>query len=255
MNLQDLLITRLIESKGAAHFLDKYVSGMCRRTKLQQVVDEVVADIKVDVKDDVQKAKTSGAQFCVQGDTWKPKMKRRKHYLAVLLTWVSKEWEVEERCIHVKDMPKPRTHKEYHAAFVEALANVGLTSGDLICTVSDHEGAIRKGLRLLDVPSVGCGCHAFQLPVKHIVPPLKKKGDADVITASDSESEGSSSAADSASEAANQEPLDHCEERQALIAFYTPLNNKVRALVKWYVHHEDNTNELEGNSKKQGLLF
>ena len=263
MNLHDLLPVRLIDSAGASHFLDKYVVGMCGRTKMQKVIEDVIDDIKADVKEDVQAAKASGAKFCVQGDTWKPKMKRRTHYLAVLLTWVSKDWKIEERCIHVKDMPNPRNHITYQAAFEEALANVGLTKTDFICTVSDHEGSIRKGLRGLDVPTVGCGCHAFQLPVKHVVPPLraqKKKGGGEQVLASDSDSDSDTSASAAGSgpeEDAAQAPvpLDHSDERQALIKHYTALITKVRAIVKWYTHHEDHTNDLGEHSKQAGISF
>ena len=60
-------------------------------------------------------------------------------------------------------MPAPRSGEAYHAAFTEALERVGLTPADLVAGLSDHEGAVRKGLRLLGAPLVGCGCHAIQL--------------------------------------------------------------------------------------------
>jgi hypothetical protein len=50
-------------------------------------------------------------------------------------------------------MPAPPSGEAYHAAFTEALERVGLTPADLVAGLSDHEGAARKGLRLLGAPS------------------------------------------------------------------------------------------------------
>ena len=84
-------------------------------------------------------------------------------------------------------------------------------------------GAIRLGLRLLEIPIVGCGTHAVQLCVKHCVPPLKKRqkkpaavqmasddssgSDADTGSDSDSSSSSTSSlSADGAPAAAQSQP-------------------------------------------------
>ena len=60
--------------------------------------------------------------------------------------------------------------KPSHLGLVKTTAcleAVGLSPGDLSCGLSDHEGAIRKGFRLLTdganpLPLVGCGCHCAQ---------------------------------------------------------------------------------------------
>jgi hypothetical protein len=80
--------------------------------------------------------------------------------LAVLVTWCDASWDIQEVCAYVKALPAPRTGEAYHGAFVEALEAVGLEATDVLAGLSDHEGAVRKGLRLLGVPLVGCGCHA-----------------------------------------------------------------------------------------------
>ena len=47
-----------------------------------------------------------------------------------------------------------RTAEVYRQAFEAALAFVGLDITHVFCSVSDHEGAVRKGLRLLGAPAV-----------------------------------------------------------------------------------------------------
>ncbi len=71
-----------------------------------------------------QAAAQSGSKFTVQGDTWKPKMKRRKHYLAVLLDWTGADWNHVQVCIDVVPMPIPRTAEAYRDSFLAALAKV-----------------------------------------------------------------------------------------------------------------------------------
>ena len=118
----------------------------------------------------VQDAKRDGVKFTIQGDDWKPKMRRRRHYLATFLSWVTLAFEYVEVCALVVPLGFERNGEHYKAAYKLALAAVGLEVSDLLCSVSDHEGAVRKGLRLLGSPSVGCGCHAIQLGPKHVLP-------------------------------------------------------------------------------------
>ena len=54
-------------------------------------------------------------------------------------------------------MPAPRTGEAYADAFRKALAQVGLVEADVLAGVSDHEGAVRKGLRPLQAPCAGPG--------------------------------------------------------------------------------------------------
>ena len=53
------------------------------------------------------------------------------------------------------------------------LKDMGLSTSDLIGACSDHESAIRAGLRGLECALIGCGAHAIQLAIKHAVPPLR----------------------------------------------------------------------------------
>ena len=114
--------------------------------------------------------------------------------MAVQLSWVGRDWSANEVCIYLAPLDAPRNGEAYCKAFGDGLAKVGLDAKDLTAGVSDHEGALRKGLRLLGVPLVGCGCHTLQLVVKHVLPPLRPRKQPRPAAASD---EGSSSSSDS----------------------------------------------------------
>jgi hypothetical protein len=91
--------------------------------------------------------------------------------LAVLLSWCDHGFALHEVCPLVVALPASRTGEAYRDAFARALAAVGLETADVIAGLSDHEGAVRKGLRLLGVPLVGCGCHAAPLLKRSDPPP------------------------------------------------------------------------------------
>ena len=75
----------------------------------ERVLTQVVEDIRDDVRCIVQTATDSGVKFTMQGDTWKPKMKRRRHYLAVYLNWLTPEFRPMELCIQAVPVEAPRT--------------------------------------------------------------------------------------------------------------------------------------------------
>ncbi len=202
--LHDLLPPHLLDgASGIKKFLDKHVPGTCGPKKLAEIIDQVNADILEDVRDILAGAKEDGCQFVIQGDSWKPKMKRRRHYLAVMCSWVDGNFNFNEVCIGVRALGAPRTGERYAEAFRSVLGTVGLVATDLLAGVSDHEGAIRKGLRLLsDLPLVGCGCHGLQLAPKHVLPDPRKRKAADVeapapAVASDAESSSARSSGSS----------------------------------------------------------
>ena len=58
---------------------------------------------------------------------------------------------------------------------MKVVTELGLSVEDLACTLSDHEKAIRKGLRSLQCLQVGCGQHGLQLAVKHCTPALRQR--------------------------------------------------------------------------------
>jgi hypothetical protein len=121
---------------------------------VQTAVEMVVKDIREEVAELVAAARDSGCRFVVQGDTWRTR--RVGHYLAVLLSWGDVNFSIQEVCAWVGVVEAPRTGEVYAAAFQKALEHVGLTTKDVLAGFFDHEGAVRKGLRLLSVPVVGC---------------------------------------------------------------------------------------------------
>ena len=78
MVLQDLLPIDVVESVGGKRWLKKHAPGMCGKTKLTKVTDEVIQDIRTEVREDVFAAKAAGANFAVQVDTWKPQIEKEE---------------------------------------------------------------------------------------------------------------------------------------------------------------------------------
>lgn len=61
---------------------------LCHEDRLAREVEAVIGEIKEQVKSEVQAARDSGCRFCLSGDSWRPKMRVRKCFLAVYLHWV-----------------------------------------------------------------------------------------------------------------------------------------------------------------------
>ena len=286
MVLEELVPVRKACSKGGRRFFRKWCKGMSGTTKLHNVVKEVVTGIRTEVKTVVEEAKRKGTMpmFALQGDTWKPKMRRRKHYLAVILSFIDPtKFEFVEVCIHVGEMKGPRTGSAYANEFKKAPSEVELVPEDLVSTNSDHEGAVRKGLREMrgtsqgegaGVPSVGCACHAFQLPVKHVIPPLKPKSQKDApadakdapATASDDDSTSSSDASNAASDSdvsVSSEDTEsdvpprvaHQQERAKLTAELEPLIKKARQIVKFFIGNDDILNNVSEHALETNTPF
>jgi DNA segregation ATPase FtsK/SpoIIIE-like protein len=113
---------RLISDACVRTVICKYVQGVGGKTRLQAEVDENTTDIKVEVKEVLARAKAEGCRFVISGDTWKPKMRRRAHYLAIYINWCSAEWEHKTVCLSANPLPAPRTGEAYQQAFAAALA-------------------------------------------------------------------------------------------------------------------------------------
>jgi hypothetical protein len=277
---------RLISDACVRTVICKYVQGVGGKTRLQAEVDQNTTDIQVEVKEVLARAKAEGCRFVISGDTWKPKMRRRAHYLAIYINWCSAEWEHRTVCLSANPLPAPRTGEAYQQAFAAALAGAGLELSDLVCSLSDHEGAIRKGLRDLGPASVGCGTHAFQLCPKHGLPPLREKNQGAPAAASDESSDSDSSSSSSSSSdpaaapaaagapaaAAAGDPAaaaaagapaapprkrgrkkdpDHLTMQSELARPF----KQFRSTVKWYVNNDDAYNAMEADCRAEELPF
>ena len=168
MVLGALMPVNLIDDMHLRAVLDPRLPGLAHGGKLQEEVDCVVQGLRDEVARRVAEAKEQGCRFCISADGWKPRMKIRRSYVAVYLHWVDNTWTRNAVCAGVQETHPPRTGELYRDTFLTILDDLDLETKDLSCGMSDHEGAIRKGLRLLtsagrSLPLVGCGCHAAQL--------------------------------------------------------------------------------------------
>ena len=282
--LRELQPVRLIGSEGMKNVLKGRVDGLGSVSTLQSSVHQQISDIKEDVRELVQQGVKDGARFCIQADSWKPKMRRVKHYTAVILTWISATWQFMEACIAVIVMGSTRAGEDYEATFLQAIHEAGLTDSaasqapeTLFCALSDHEGAIRRGCGKLgqEVASVGCGCHALQLPVQHALPALRtrryrrdedEEGQPEEKDSGSSSSDSDSSSSDSSPERpklavpakrklVNPELVKIQKQREQVTSGMEPLVKKVRRLIRFYINHEELYNTLEAQAKEANLPF
>ena len=130
----------------------------------------------------------------------------------------------------------------------------------VVAGVSDHEGALRKGLRVMGVDYLGCACHALQLPMKHILPALRKRKRASSSSSSSKSSSTSSiheppspeaapSPEDEQPPACLKRPLD--PERDEIRAEMEPLFKKGRKLISKYVNNPDMYNAMMKTAEDQ----
>jgi len=277
----------LVSNKYVRTVLTRRMPGLGAETTLQAEVDQTIRDIQAEVREELSAAKSAGCKFVISADCWKPKMKRRRHYCAVYLNWCSQDFEHKTVCIGAPVLGAPRNGERYRDAMLEALRLGGLTADDVLIGLSDHEGAVRRGMRLLlgattDLKIghnlVGCGCHAFQLAPKHGLPPLRPKKKASqsamaAAEASDEDDDGGSSDG-SGSDQSEEEELrggdaddgapparrgrkadpEHSRMQELLREPFA----KYRATVKYYIQHEDDYNNMEEDAqtnKPQPLPF
>ena len=112
-HLHDLQPVRMIDTKGSQEVLRKRLPGLSAQSWLIQEIDRNIADIHAEVTATLKKAKSEGARFVISADTWKPKMKHKRHYCAIMLDWTTSTWEHKSLCVAVYALPKPRNAKAY----------------------------------------------------------------------------------------------------------------------------------------------
>lgn len=123
--------------------LEPRLPGLGHEDSLQKEVDACVGRIRSEVRRKIAEAKAGKAKFCLSADSWKPKMRLRRSYVAVYLHWINADWEAEAVCCGVRETFPPRTGESYKEHFVLCLESVDLKPCDISCGLSDHEGAIR----------------------------------------------------------------------------------------------------------------
>ena len=100
---------RLVESKHAKAVLVPHMGPLPTRKEVTREADLAVKDIEQEVVQIVKESLEAGAKFTLSADTWKPKAKKRKHFLAMYLNFISPTWEPCSLCAGVVEAPPPRT--------------------------------------------------------------------------------------------------------------------------------------------------
>jgi hypothetical protein len=278
MVVLDLADFASAQRKGATHFYQKHLRGrVFGRTKIKNVFDNFAAAGMKKVKDIVAARKKAGGKFTMSTDAWKTKGRRKQSYLAVILSFVDPEFQLQELCAGILPMdncvgPKSKNHAYYAESLNKILKDVGVALTDLVAVVSDHDAPLRKAIKtVLKLPAIGCQCHAMQLPLKHVLPPLNKptpcvpaaapnaEDAAAESSAEEAASEDAAAAADAPAAAHHALKFRNLRktdpERVRLIERITPIAQKIRTDIKWYIHHPDDYDCMTENAKIDACSF
>ncbi|CAE7877357.1 CPK3, partial [Symbiodinium sp. KB8] len=117
------------------------------RSNLGKEVRQQVEDIKLEISAAVAEAKEAGCKFALSTDSWKSKTVKHRHFICILLDWVSTCWERFSTCVHVSEIRAPRTAEKYQEHIRAALEEMGLVLDDITCVLTDHESAVRAAAR------------------------------------------------------------------------------------------------------------
>ena len=249
--------------------------GLAGKEVLLKTVEQQIDDIIQDIRELVKTGIEQNVRFSIGADAWKTKGRTRiRHFGAVILWWTDRNFEEHEACIGVQRMMGSRNGEAYRDLMLKALETVGLQPEDLLGGVSDHEGAIRRGIRLLGIPGIGCGCHAVQLIAEHSLPPFKKKKPVQPQVqeeSSSSEAEGEaeetdqtedleseagdpSSAAPASGPAAAARPPGGPQDarRREIQRMMEPIVKRMRETVKFFTKNEAAADALELDAKHNG---
>jgi len=264
-----------LDRKGMRAFLKSLVPGKSigGRHALTDAVHRLVSKAHDTIKHMVDKAKKDNAKFSVSADAWKSKGRKRRHYHCIFASWVDADWQLKEVCIGAVEVGRPRDWKAYKNETLSLLSRFGLGPDDIFAAVCDHEGSIRKGFAACGFSLVGCCCHGLQLPMQHVVPPIKQRkrkrkraSSPSSTSASSTSSSGTSSgtaseartpAADSsAAPRPHPRSLESTDpERVAIRKELQVLLERPRKLARRYYNNEDDYNELETIAKDNSFPF
>ena len=237
------------------------IPGLAGRRLLTAFLDQVTEDVTSEVHEALTTGKDKGCRFAIQVDGWKTKTSRTRHYGAVLVTWCDVTWQPRQACIGVYCLRGPRTGELYRDIMLEAMSRFGIEKRHLVAGLSDHEGAVRRGIRFLATNSVGCGCHALQLCVKHAVP---SRGRRHGVASSSSSSNSSSSISEPSSfspgaAGCDQNPSPVQSRRDpahtAVQDAMKPIAKRTRSLVQFYIHNTKAHDNIEADAKHGGHPF
>ena len=282
--LLDLEPFSAIERQGAKNWAMKHIGKPLGTRK--QARDHAITWRKFGeqvVRKKVQAVLAGNRRISLGTDAWKCKgSTKHRHYVAVHGWWVDENWTRQSVCLHTAELPARRNKKAkltrdasaYIAAYKPLLEVYGLSKENTLLCITDHDATIRKSIAALGIENLGCGCHGFQLPLRHLLPPLKPKkhasASAEDNSGSDSDSEPESSSSSDSSEDEEVAPVTAAPvtaadpgkraqvrdpERFKIREELTPLFKKARKILKFYIHHPDIYEDLEQLAKKKSLGF
>ncbi|CAK0884067.1 unnamed protein product, partial [Prorocentrum cordatum] len=151
------------------------LSQLGGRSVMTQEVGRTIDGIVAESRAAVRAAAEKGCRFAIGYDSWKTKGLCPKHFNAIIVDWCDLEFERHSVVLEVFHMVGRKNAASYKSMLEKALAAAGLTPDHIVCGLSDHEAAPRKGIRDLGLNALGCGCHLIQLAGKHSVPPARPK--------------------------------------------------------------------------------
>ena len=172
--VRDLHDFSLGDKPGLRAFHNRHLkSPVHRRRTVVRAFETFDEQCTSAVKAAVAEQKSTGGRFTMTVDCWKTKGRRTQQYMAMLLHFVTAEFEYRELCAGVLPIDKGKTAQAYAYDIQQMLSRVDVLLPDVYAVVSDHEQSLRKACRdALSLVSIGCQCHALQLPVKHVIPSI-----------------------------------------------------------------------------------
>ena len=108
-----LLPVRLIDDSHTKALFGHRLPGVGSSKLLRETMRTMIGELKVSVQEIMQQVKQMGIQLVLSGDTWKPKTKRRPHFLAVYCDWTSMSWSHEHACIYCEELPAARLYLKW----------------------------------------------------------------------------------------------------------------------------------------------
>ncbi|CAK0841711.1 unnamed protein product [Prorocentrum cordatum] len=131
------------------------LSQLGGRSVMTQEVGRTIDGIVAESRAAVRAAAEKGCRFAIGYDSWKTKGLCPKHFNAIIVDWCDLEFERHSVVLEVFHMVGRKNAASYKSMLEKALAAAGLTPDHIVCGLSDHEAAPRKGIRDLGLNALG----------------------------------------------------------------------------------------------------
>ena len=131
----------------------------------------------------VKTAKESKIKFTLGTDAWRNKGRKRRHYNLLLAWWIDRQWVRHRVCLDARGIIPRKVgdrlkidNESYKDVISTGMNEYGLVKEDVAAFLADHDPALRKAIRELNMGVLGCGCHGLQLQPRHVLPAVHAKG-------------------------------------------------------------------------------